>query len=87
MIALKRWIEKVESVFEICECPEEVKVKFAACTFVDQALTWWNGHIEAMTLPVANSMPLMELKEMLMAEYCPRGEIQKMKQELWDLTV
>ena len=77
----------MESVFEICECPEELKVKFVACTFVDQALTWWNGHIEAMTLPVANSMPWTELKEMLIAEYCPRGEIQKMEQELWDLTV
>ena len=87
VIALKRWIEKVESVFEICECPEEMKVKFAVCTFVDQALTWWNGHIEAMNLPVANSIPWTEPKEMLMAEYYPRGEIQKMKQELWDLTV
>ena len=77
----------MESVFEICECPVGLKVKFASCTFVDQALTWSNGHIEAMTLPVANSMPWTELKEMLMAEYCPRGEIQKMEQELWDLTV
>ncbi|CAH1414553.1 unnamed protein product [Lactuca virosa] len=44
-------------MFEICGCPDEVKVKFATCTFVDQALTWWNGHVEAMTLPVANAMP------------------------------
>ena len=87
MITLKRWIEKVESVFEICDCPEEMKVKFATCTFVDQPLTWWNAHVEAMTLPVANSMPWAEMKEMLMAEYCPRGEIQKMEQELWNLTV
>ena len=79
MLTLKRWIEKMESVFEICECPEEMKVKFVACTLIDQALTWWNGHVEAMTLPVANSMPWAELKEMLMAEYCPRGEIQKME--------
>ena len=84
---MKRWIEKVESVFEICECLEEVKVKFSACTFVNQALTWWNGHVEDMTLPVANVMPWAELKEILMAEYCPRGEIQKMKHELWNLTV
>ena len=30
VITLKRWIEKVESVFEICDCPEQMKVKFAA---------------------------------------------------------
>lgn len=87
VIALKRWIEKVESVFEICGCPEENKVKFVTCTFVDQALSWWNGHVEAITLPVANVMPLEELKEMQRAEYCPRGEVQKTEQELWNLTV
>ncbi|KAL7616236.1 hypothetical protein Lser_V15G04375 [Lactuca serriola] len=87
VITLKRWIEKVESVFEICGCPEEVKVKFVACTFVDQALTWWNGHVEAMTLLVGNAMPWTELKEMLMVEYSPRGEVHKMEQELWNLTV
>ena len=74
-ITLKWWIEKVESVFEICEWHEDMKVNCAACIFVDQALTWWNGHVEAMTLPVANAMPWTEMKEMLMAEYCPRGEI------------
>ncbi|XP_023750156.1 uncharacterized protein LOC111898487 [Lactuca sativa] len=87
VITLKRWIEKVESVFEICGCPDESKVKFAACTFVDQALSWWNGHIEAMTLPVANAIPWEELKDMLLAEYYPWGEIQKLEQELWNLTV
>ncbi|XP_023753313.1 uncharacterized protein LOC111901659 [Lactuca sativa] len=87
VIALKRWIEKVESVFEICGCPEGCKVKFVACTFIDQALSWWNGHVEAMTLPVANAMPWQDLKEMMLAEYCLRGEIQKMEQELWNLTI
>ncbi|KAL7587651.1 hypothetical protein Lser_V15G40250 [Lactuca serriola] len=87
VITLKRWIEKVESVFEIYECTDESKVKFAVCTFVDQALSCWNGHIEAMPLPVANAIPWEELKEMLLAEYCPRGEIQKLEQELWNITV
>ncbi|XP_023732659.1 uncharacterized protein LOC111880458 [Lactuca sativa] len=87
VIALKRWIEKVEYVFEICGCPDECKVKFAACTFIDQALSWWNGHVEAMTLPVVNAMPWEELNEMMLAEYFPRGEIHKMEQELWNLMV
>ena len=33
VIALSQWFEKTESVFEICSCPEESKVKFVACTF------------------------------------------------------
>ena len=87
VIALKRWIEKVESIFEICGCPDECKVMFATCKFIDQAISWWNGHVEAMTLPVANAMLWEELKEMMLAEYCLGGEIQKMEQELWNLTV
>ena len=67
VIAWKHWIEKNEFIFEICECPKKSKVKFAACTFFDQALSWWNGHVKVMTLPVANAMASGELKEMLMA--------------------
>ncbi|XP_023760140.2 uncharacterized protein LOC111908553 [Lactuca sativa] len=82
---LSQWIEKTEAVFEICACPEESKVKIAACTFSKRALTWWNGYVKALTLPVANSMGWENLKQMLLREYCPRGEIQKLKQELRDL--
>ena len=37
MVALTRWFEKMESVFDICACPEELKEKYAACTFADAA--------------------------------------------------
>ncbi|GJY20754.1 hypothetical protein Tco_0393320, partial [Tanacetum coccineum] len=32
VVDLRRWIEKVEQVFEICKCTEEDKVMFAAST-------------------------------------------------------
>ncbi|GKE58874.1 hypothetical protein Tco_1498059, partial [Tanacetum coccineum] len=48
VVGLRRWIEKVEQVFEICKCAEEDKVMFAASTFEGRALTWWNGN--ALTL-------------------------------------
>ena len=74
-------------MFEICDCPEESKVKFVVCTFIDQALSWWNGHIEAMKLHIANAMPWEELKEMMIAEYYPQREVQKLEQELSNLTM
>ncbi|GKC67981.1 putative reverse transcriptase domain-containing protein, partial [Tanacetum coccineum] len=40
VVGLRRWIEKVEQVFETCKCAEEDKVMFAASTFVGHALTW-----------------------------------------------
>lgn len=54
VISLTLWFEKTESVFEICDCPEESKVKFAPCTFTDRALSWLNGHVKARTILVAN---------------------------------
>lgn len=46
VIALTRWMEKIKLVFDICVCPEELKVKYAACTFADATLSWWNGHVK-----------------------------------------
>ncbi|XP_023733892.1 uncharacterized protein LOC111881732 [Lactuca sativa] len=83
--ALLQWFEKTESVFEICACPEANKVKFVACTFSKRALTWWNGHVNTLTLLVANSITWEDLKTMLMKEYFPRGEIQKLEEELCGL--
>ncbi|GJX58517.1 hypothetical protein Tco_0289907 [Tanacetum coccineum] len=50
VVGLRRWIEKVEQVFEICKCAEEDKVMFAASTFEGRALTWWNGNVHTYSL-------------------------------------
>ena len=68
VITLTRWMEKIESVFDICSCPDELKVKFDACTFADAALSWWNGHVKTLTLAVASSMSWEDLNAMLLAE-------------------
>nr|GFC07828.1 hypothetical protein [Tanacetum cinerariifolium] len=41
-IGLIRWIEKTEMVFTVRKCTEANKVVFAAATFQDRALNWWN---------------------------------------------
>ncbi|GKG49765.1 hypothetical protein Tco_0518539, partial [Tanacetum coccineum] len=45
-IALTRWVEKMESVIDNSGCLENQKVKYAASSFVNKALTWWNGPIQ-----------------------------------------
>nr|GFA99506.1 hypothetical protein [Tanacetum cinerariifolium] len=40
-VELRIWFEKTKSVFEINECAEGKKVKFAAATLERPALTWW----------------------------------------------
>ncbi|GJV39805.1 putative reverse transcriptase domain-containing protein, partial [Tanacetum coccineum] len=87
VVGLRRWIEKVEQVFEICKCAEEDKVMFAASTFEGRALTWWNGNVHTLGLFNANRIPWTEFKSMMTTEYCPTTEIQRMEQELWTMTL
>ncbi|GJR65725.1 putative reverse transcriptase domain-containing protein [Tanacetum coccineum] len=54
VVRLRRWIEKVEQVFEIYKCAEEDKFMFAASTFEGRVLTWWNGNVNTLGLVNAN---------------------------------
>ncbi|GJV64734.1 hypothetical protein Tco_1475562 [Tanacetum coccineum] len=50
VVGLTQWIEKIESVFNISGCAIENQVKFATCTLLGAALTWWNGQIRTLGL-------------------------------------
>ncbi|GJY93387.1 reverse transcriptase domain-containing protein, partial [Tanacetum coccineum] len=76
----------MESVFNISGCTIENQVKFATCTLLGAALTWWNGQIRTLG-PEAYTMTWEGLKKKMMDKYCPQGEIQKLEIELWNLKV
>nr|GFD15135.1 hypothetical protein [Tanacetum cinerariifolium] len=84
MVGLTRWIEKMESVFQISGCAVENQVKFATCTLLDAALTWMNSQIRSLG-PDAYSMTWEVLKKKMTDKYCLQGEIKKLKIELWNL--
>nr|GEZ36484.1 hypothetical protein [Tanacetum cinerariifolium] len=86
VVSLTRWIEKMESVFNINGCAIENQVKFATCTLLDAALTWWNGQIRALG-PEAYAMTWEVLKKKLTNKYCPQGKLKKLDIELWNLKV
>ncbi|GJV11714.1 hypothetical protein Tco_1353255 [Tanacetum coccineum] len=73
-IKLRRWFEKTESVFEISECVEGKKVKFADATLEGPALTWWKSKITTIGLETVNQMPWTEMKQLMTAEFCPIEE-------------
>ncbi|GJT42095.1 putative reverse transcriptase domain-containing protein [Tanacetum coccineum] len=85
VVGLTRWFEKMESVFSISNCTASCQVKFATCTLQDDALTWWNAHVKTTTPEAAHAMPWATLKKMMTDKYCPRGEIKKIKTEMWNL--
>nr|GEU36736.1 putative reverse transcriptase domain-containing protein [Tanacetum cinerariifolium] len=86
VVGLTRWIEKMESVFQISGCAIENQVKFTTCTLLDAALTWWNSQIRSLG-PDAYSMTLEVLKKKMTEKYCPQGEIKKLEIELRNLKV
>ncbi|GKB22536.1 putative reverse transcriptase domain-containing protein [Tanacetum coccineum] len=48
VVVLAEWFERMESVFHIINCTIENQVKFATCTFLRNALTWWNSYMKAV---------------------------------------
>nr|GEW55133.1 hypothetical protein [Tanacetum cinerariifolium] len=84
VVGLTRWIEKMESVFQISGCAIENQVKFATCTLLDAALTWWNSQVISLG-PDAYLMTWEVLKKKITEKYCPQGEIKKLEIELWNL--
>ncbi|GKA18571.1 hypothetical protein Tco_0698486 [Tanacetum coccineum] len=44
-IVLTRWIEKMENMIDNSGCTENQKVRYAASSLVNKALTWWNTQV------------------------------------------
>ncbi|GKE29459.1 putative reverse transcriptase domain-containing protein, partial [Tanacetum coccineum] len=87
VVGLIRWFEKMETVFHISNCPEKSQVKYATCTLLDSALTWWNSHKRTIGTEATFAMSWRELMKLMTEVYYPRNEIQKMETKLWNLTV
>ncbi|GKA15853.1 putative reverse transcriptase domain-containing protein, partial [Tanacetum coccineum] len=87
VVGLTQWFEKMESVFHISNCTVACQIKFATCTLLGNALTWWNSHVKTVSHEVAYGMTWKTLKKMMTDKYCPRGEIKKLEIELWNLKV
>ncbi|GJW27984.1 reverse transcriptase domain-containing protein [Tanacetum coccineum] len=87
VVGLSQWIKKMESVFHISGCAIDNQVKFATCTLLGAALTWWNGHAITLGHDAAYAMTWGTLKKKFTDKYCPKGEIKKIEIELWNLKV
>ncbi|GJV55737.1 putative reverse transcriptase domain-containing protein [Tanacetum coccineum] len=61
-------------------------VKFATCTLLGAALTWWNSQIRTLGFN-AYLMTWEVLKKKMTDKYCPQGEVKKLEIEFWNLKV
>nr|GEZ69000.1 putative reverse transcriptase domain-containing protein [Tanacetum cinerariifolium] len=76
VVILTRWFEKIETVFNISNCPSKYQVKYATCTLHDSALTWWNSHKRTIGVDSAYAMKWVRLMKLMNGVYCPRNETE-----------
>ncbi|GKA63182.1 putative reverse transcriptase domain-containing protein [Tanacetum coccineum] len=84
VIALTQWIEKIESIFNNSGCAKNQRVKFAASSFMNKALTWWNTQVQAKGREAAIGMSWADFKVLLVEEFCPSKEMEKLENEFWN---
>ncbi|GJT60952.1 reverse transcriptase domain-containing protein [Tanacetum coccineum] len=74
----------------MCDCKlspcrvVDQKVKYTAGSFVGKALMWWNSQIRTLSREVAVSMSWNDFKFMMIEEFCPSYEMQKLETKLWN---
>ncbi|GJY10892.1 hypothetical protein Tco_0379077 [Tanacetum coccineum] len=79
VIELTQWFERMETVFCISNCTVENQIKFATCTLLGSALTWWNSHVKTVGHDVAHAMTWTNLKKKLLTSYLPRARIRMLR--------
>nr|GEU67824.1 reverse transcriptase domain-containing protein [Tanacetum cinerariifolium] len=83
-IALTRWIKKMENVINNSGCAENQKVKYVASSFMNKALTLWNTQVQARGREATIGMSWADFKALLVEEFCPSNEVEKLKSEFWN---
>ncbi|KAD3640195.1 hypothetical protein E3N88_29418 [Mikania micrantha] len=82
---LIQWFESIEDTLDYTNCPEDQKVKMAASTFQQGALTWWNGEKKSRGREAALSMSWTDFKALLVTQFCPKHEMKNLEDELYNL--
>ncbi|KAJ9563825.1 hypothetical protein OSB04_008985 [Centaurea solstitialis] len=83
-VGLLSWFDSMESVLHISKCSDNRKVEYAACQLQGRALTWWNIQVQTRGREAAYNLSWEDFKKLLIEEYCPKSELQKLEAEFWN---
>nr|GEV20949.1 hypothetical protein [Tanacetum cinerariifolium] len=72
------------NVQEISGCSANKKVKYTIGLVVGKALTWWNSQIRTLSQEVSVCISWDDFKFMMIEEFCPSQEMQKLETKLWN---
>ncbi|GJU58834.1 putative reverse transcriptase domain-containing protein [Tanacetum coccineum] len=59
-------------------------VRDVASSLVNKALTWWNTQVQARGREAANDMSWNDFKALLVEEFCPSNEMERLENEFWN---
>ncbi|GJU79902.1 putative reverse transcriptase domain-containing protein [Tanacetum coccineum] len=77
----------MESVFDNSGCTAKQRVRYASSCFVNKALTWWNTQVQAKGHEAAIGISWNDFKALLVEEFCPSNEMEKLENEFWNHTM
>ncbi|GKC85554.1 putative reverse transcriptase domain-containing protein [Tanacetum coccineum] len=77
-------IQRSGDVIDNSGCSENQKVKYAASSFVNKALTWWNTQVQARGREATIGMSWIDFNSLLVEEFCPSNEMEKLETEFWN---
>ncbi|XP_022032570.1 uncharacterized protein LOC110933668 [Helianthus annuus] len=83
--AMFEWFDSIEVTFINSECPDELKTRSATGVFQARALEWWTNERNIRSNELAYALSWEELKQLMMEEFCPPHEQQKLEEEFWSL--
>ncbi|KAK1406306.1 hypothetical protein QVD17_41599 [Tagetes erecta] len=79
------WFDSIELTFVNSECPQEFRTRSATGVFKSRALEWWKSERSTRGNEVALALPWEEVKQLMLEEFCPPHEMQKLEEEFWNL--
>ncbi|XP_071691902.1 uncharacterized protein [Rutidosis leptorrhynchoides] len=69
----------------LCECPEHLKVIYAAHQMKGSGYEWWNFIVKSHGRDVATSFSWDKFREMFMTQFAPPAEVSRLKSEFMNI--
>ncbi|KAI3794916.1 hypothetical protein L1987_37557 [Smallanthus sonchifolius] len=84
-VATFDWVICMEAAIRLSECRTDQVVKFAANSLTEEASHWWEGVRQAKGSEIVDAMMWADLKTLVIKNFCPRNEIEKVEREFLGL--
>ncbi|KAJ0575878.1 putative retrotransposon gag domain-containing protein [Helianthus annuus] len=80
-----QWFDSIEVTLRQSGCPDNLRTLNAIGVFQSRALDWWTAERNKCGNDAAYGLTWDELKDVMMQEFCPPHERQKLEDEFWHI--